>query len=234
MVTSPKYSFIQFGDILDDCQCDVQLEVAGASEVSFYISAGNNIEMFICSISGDIIAQTKKISKGWITPDIDLSEYLACKDCFRFMIIENGVKYYSNVLIYDNKSSCPLVLYRSAANTFFPFREDTFNAVRLPIELVNKNPETETEEYVDANGWIHNTFKLRRDVYDLNINYCPIDFHKKIQVMLMHDVFIGDVFFSETGDYQIDYEEVLQEGKVNLYKASTKVSEQDILLMRNY
>lgn len=233
MISCPKYSFVQFNDNLEDCCCDIPLEVAEGSDISFYISSDAAIQMYLCNISGDIITQIENIVSGWILPNIDLSEFLACKDCFRFMIIENNIKYYSNIFIYDDTSHL-LVSYNSTNSSFFPFSEGSFNSLRLPIELLNKNPKTETEEYIDANGWIHNPFKLRRDVYDLNVNYSPVDFHKKIQVMLMHDVVIDDIHVNETGDYQIDYEESIFENGTYLYRASTEVSEQDILLMRNY
>ncbi len=234
MIIAPKYSFVQFNDNLNDCCCNIPLEVAESSDISFYISSDATIKLYLCNISGDIITEIENTVSWWINPTIDLSEYLACKDCFRFLIIENNISYYSNIFIYDIDTKHTLVNYNSTNISFFPFSEGSFNSLRLPIELLNRNPKTETEEYIDANGWIHNPFKLRRDVYDLNVNYSPVDFHKKIQVMLMHDVIIDDTPVNETGDYQIDYDESIFDNGTYLYRASTEVSEQDILLMRNY
>jgi len=233
MVSCPEYSFVEFNDDLDDCCCDIPLEVAEASDLSFYASSDNITKLCLCNVSGDIILEMD-IQNGWIIPNIDLSEYLACDDCFRFLIIDNNVNYYSNIFQYNIKSDNPLVKYSSPNTSFFPFTEGKFNSIRLPIEMINRNPKTETEEYVDANGRIHNPYKLRRDVYDLNVDYSPVDFHKKIQVMFMHDVIIDDIDVNETGDYQINYDESIFENGTYLYRASTEASEQKILLMRNY
>lgn len=239
MVLCPEYSFVQFDDILDDCCCERPLEVAEASDLSFYV-LGNITRFCLCNISGDIITEMD-VQNGWITPDIDLSEYLACDDCFRFLVVVQDpitpiatINYYSNIFIYNKKSENPLVKYSSSNNSFFPFTEGKFNSVRLPIEIINRNPNTETEEYVDANGRINNPYKTRRDVYKLNVDYSPVDFHKKIQVMLMHDVFIDSIEINETGDYEINYGESIRVNNKYLYMASTEVSEQDILMMRNY
>lgn len=348
MVLCPEYSFIQFSDTFNDCCCERPLEVAEASELSFYVDYGDKVaitaplvpggfgivsgvptfinmllykrtpnsgpdiinleevydyyytgdvlivdtvtqelygvvyldsllniigyeapvgfhenvlltippnakylvgcscykevliekalknDLDLCDISGDTIHEIGKISEGWVTPDIDLSGYLACEDCFRFKARTGTGIYYSNVFIYNKKSNNPLIKYSSTSNSFFPFTEGKFNSVRLPIEIVNRNPNTETEEYVDANGRINNPYKTRRDVYKLNVDYSPVDFHKKIQVMLMHDVFIDGIEINETGDYEINYGESIRVNNRYLYMASTEVSEQDILMMRNY
>lgn len=249
MLTTPQYSFIQFDKELIECNCSPILEVSELSDISFYAyfesnyhQLGNTLILNLCNISGDIITEITRIEHAtnlylayFNFPDFDISKYLACGDCFRIMETnKDGTKCYSNIFSYDNESKGLLVSYYSEVRTYFPFYDGYRLYVRLPIEMANKNPKTETEEYIDANGHIHNPFKLRRDVYDLNINYSPVDFHKKIQVMLMHDVVIDDIQVNETGDYQIDYEESIHEGDSTLYKASTKVSEQEILLMRNY
>lgn len=249
MVTNPKYSFIEFNSELDDCGCSHLIEVADASDLCFpvQVTAEDNVAppnratVYICNISGDQIVEVTEYVNWltqfdqWISLDINLEEYLACKDCFRIMIqVHRLGKYYSNPIMYNPDTKDPLVSFRSRIKTYFPFEDDLSYSLRLPIELINKNPKTETEEYIDANGVIHNPYKLRRDVYDLNVNYSSVEFHKKIQVMLMHDVTMDDIQVNETGDYQIDYEESIFDNGTYLYRASTEVSEQDILLMRNY
>lgn len=198
------------------------------------IEVSPNPPVYICNLSGEVLGLYGSLVDGWLVADVILSDILACYDCFRLMIIDNNVKYYSNVFQYNSHTSHPLVQFRSRNEAFFKYSENNFWSCRLPIELLSRNPKTETEEYIDANGWIHNPYKLRRDIYDLNVNYSPVGFHKKIQVMLMHNVTIDDIPVNETGDYQVDYEESVFENGTSLYRASTEVSEQDILLMRNY
>lgn len=248
MLKAPKYSFIQFDKEIVECDCSTILEVSELSDISFYAyfqsdyhEPGNVLTLYLCDISGNIITEIYHFSASNLGlayfnfPDFDLSKHLACGDCFRIMETnKDSTKCFSNVLLYDNKTRGLLVSYYSNVNTYFPFFDDLRLYIRLPVELVNKNPKTEIEEYIDANGFIHNPFKLRRDVYDMNVNYCPVDFHKKIQVMLMHEVIIDDISVNETGDYKIDYEELMHQGDITIYKASTEISEQDILLIRNY
>ncbi|MDR2003942.1 MAG: hypothetical protein LBQ74_12995 [Prevotella sp.] len=234
MILRPPYSFIQFSDELHGCRCAVRLEVAAANDLSFFVFSDHTMQLYLCDMSGDVITKIGDYPSGWIIPDINLSAYLACKDCFRLMIVDNDTMYYSDILIYDEKTDHPLVVYRSKNTSFFPFVADTYCSVRLPIDLINENPSTDSEEYTDANGRIHNPYKMRRQQYDMRVNYCPVDFHKKIEVMLMHDVTIDDKEIIETGDYEIDYDNELEEGDSKYYKASTEVSAQDVLMMRNY
>lgn len=353
MILFPEYSFIQFNDSLDDCQCNLLFEVAEASELSFYIDypisynkvnfvlepgaialSGNSfvdvdgymrtpssvdsaikidkdkayfysgtilqnytrqiygamyyfgynnilyrspggldkegtyvrhlltdipdeaeylaacsygsdpvietasevdMDMYLCDITGHIITSIGIVDRGWITPDVELSDYIACGDCFRLMIIEAGIKYYSNPFKYNPSTNHPLIKFRSKNETYFPYDENHYMTVRLPIILLNKSPKTDSEEYIDANGRIRNPFKQRRFQYELNIDFMPDDFHDKMMVMLMQEeIFIDDIEVNETGDYEINYEDELKEKKRKLHKASTEVSTQDILLMRNY
>lgn len=102
MITAPEYSFVQFYDSLNDCCCTVPLEVAEASDLSFYASSDNITRFCLCDVSGYILTEMD-IQNGWISPNIDLSQYLACDDCFRFLIIDNNVNYYSNIFQYNRK-----------------------------------------------------------------------------------------------------------------------------------
>jgi hypothetical protein len=243
MVLCPEFSFIQFNDTLDDCCCERPLEVKSLLDISFHVdivspSGSRVVTISITDISGKIILHNIKFVgyEGWLTfPSTDLSEILADQDCFRFMIEDTiGNADYSNVFIFSCHTDWVLVNYSSKITKYFPFAFGESMKLRLPIEIINRNPKTETEEYTDANGRINNPYKTRRDVYKLNVDYSPVEFHKKIQVMLMHDVFIDGVEINETGDYEINYGESIHVNNRYLYMASTEVSEQEILLMRNY
>lgn len=193
-------------------------------------------KLFLCNISGDIIDEIQNIgSGGWINPQKNLSEYLACNDCFRLMIITINGKYYSNIFQYNPDTIYPLVRYRSNISQYFPYGKDIWNSLRLPVLILNRNPKTDKEEYIDANGRIRNPFKQRRHQYDLDVDYNTVEFHEKLEVLLMHnEIYIEDIELNETGDYEINYDEVIVENNIKLYKASSEMSTQDILLMRNY
>lgn len=238
MIALSEYSFIQFSADTDNCCCDQILEVEDLSKLIFYIGLGS-YKSHITTIYGDIIGSTNQfITSDWsyvFLQELSTYDLLACKDCFRIAIEEtDGTMNYSNILLYNQDTDCSFVQFRSKNETYFKYSDDYYWSVWLPLEMVNRNPNTDAEEYVDANGWIHNPYKMRRGIYDLNVDYCPVDLHKKIEVMLMHDLIIDDIEVNETGEYQVDYEEFIYEFKRNLYKASTEVSEQEVQMLRNY
>ena len=237
MIHTDTYSFIQFRTKAENCNCDLMPEVQELSELSFYVYSNANYNLYLCDVSGFILAEITRFDRGWFNSTFDLSTHLASQDCFRLMIKENNIEYFSNVFVYNCKSKHPLVEYRSdEKNDFFPFAHGKGNSLRLPVDLSKRSTRTEKEEYIDANGRINNPVIKRRDVYDLKTDYLPDDIHAKIEIMLMQEkIFIDDIEVVETGDYSIEYDDEIEtDNGILLHRASTKVSSQNVAMMRNY
>jgi len=199
------------------------------------IEISSKAALFLCDISGQVIASIGGISRGWTTLNVELSDYIACGDCFRLLVIESDVSYYSNTFLYNPTTNHSFLTFRSDNTSFFPFEPDKWMSLRLPIRLINRNSVTEKEEYIDANGHIWNPIKQRRDKYDLETDYSTDDFHKKLEIILLHEeILIDDMEINETGDYQINYEDELSENEIKLHKASSEISTHEVTRMRNY
>lgn len=239
----PEYSFIQFNKEIDCCDCEMVLEVAKSSDISFYIFTSHGFNAYLVDVSGNVISELRSLSvygalngaNITINDNTELSENLACGECFRIKL-DNGFDiFYSNVFIYNPDTNHSLVMFVSENKTYFPFQDGRWMSLRLPVRLANRNPSTEKEEYIDSNGRIWNPYKQRRNKYDLETDYSTDDFHKKLEVILLHDnIMIDDLEINETGDYQINYEDELVENRIKLYKATSEISTQEVTRMRNY
>lgn len=233
MITTKQFSFIQFAsDNL--CCCDVPLVVSNMNDLNYYIEADESFQIGLSNLSGGQLAlSVNQSNTGWFNLGFNPADYFACGDCFRILIKTITKLYWSNLLIYDaTPKKSLLVQYRSADETYFPFGENE-NRVRLPMILSSPNPVTEKEDYIDANGIINNPFKTRRQKYELIIDHIPIEMHKKIQVMLMHRLWVDGTRMIETGDYKIDWDNVDASSGIDLIMAKTEISEQEIVSLRN-
>lgn len=233
MITTKQFSFIQFTGITPCC-CDIPLIVAGISDINYYIEADESFKIGLCSQSGDLIVLSEIDSnQGWFNLGFNPADYFACGDCFRILLKTANESYLSNTLMYDNDPyKSLLVQYSSINNALFPFGQSEAR-VRLPMILSSPNPVTEKEDYTDANGVINNPFKSRRQKYELIIDYLPLDFHRKIQVALMHKVTIDGIALNETGDYKIDWDNTDSSSGIEQAMAKTEVSEQEIVMLKN-
>ena len=233
MITSPQFSFIQLSSEIPCC-CEVPLIVSNINDLMFYINADETFRIGFASMAGDQLALTEIAANlGWYNLEFDPSLYFACGDCFRILIKTATETYLSNVLMYDNDPiKSMLVQYKSTDETYFPFGANEAR-VRLPMILSNPNPITEKEDYTDANGVINNPFKTRRQKYELIIDYLPLDFHKKLQVALMHKLTINGMSVIESGDYKIDWDNMDSSSGNELVMAKTEISEQDIVILKN-
>ena len=232
MITTKQFSFIQFSSDVE-C-CELPLVVSGINDINYYIEADEAFKIGLASLAGDQLELSPANSaQGWHNLAFDPALYFACGDCFRILIKTASETYLSNILMYDNDPvKSLLVQYSSRNETIFPFGANEAR-VRLPIILSSPNPVTEKEDYTDANGIINNPFKTRRQKYELIIDYLPLDFHKKIQVALMHKITIDGISVVETGDYKIDWDNMDSSSGTELIMAKTDVSEQLIVVLKN-
>ena len=232
MITTKQFSFIQFSSDVE-C-CEVPLVVSEINDINYYIEANEVFQIGLASIAGDQLAiSSANSAKGWFNLGFDPSLYFACGDCFRILIKTATETFLSNVLMYDNDPvKSLLVQYKSTDETYFPFGANEAR-VRLPMILSSPNPITEKEDYADANGVINNPFKTRRQKYELIIDYLPLDFHKKLQVALMHKLTIDGLSVIESGDYKIDWDNMDSSSGNELVMAKTEISEQDIVILKN-
>ena len=233
MITTKQFSFIQFTGITPCC-CDVPLVVSGINDVNYYIEADEPFKIGLSSQSGDtVILAAIDSNQGWFNLGFNPADYFACGDCFRILLKTVNETYLSNVLIYDNDpDKSLLVQYSSTNGAMFPFGASEAR-VRLPMILSSPSAVTEKEDYTDANGVINNPYKSRRQKYELIIDYLPLDFHKKLQVALMHKITIDGISVIETGDYKIDWDNMDSSSGVELVMAKTEVSEQEIVMLKN-
>ena len=233
MITTRPFSFIQF-DQSSQCLCDVPLIVSDIDDIKYYIESDEQFKIGFASMSGDVIVLSDDDkSQGWFNLVHNPELYFACGDCFRIILKNAENTLLSNLLRYDNDPDHTILLeYKSKDSSYFSFGNNS-NRVRLPMILSNQNPITEKEDYTDANGVINNPFKTRRQKYDLIIDFLPADFHKKLELALMHDITLDGISMIETGDYKIDWENVDQSTGIDLIMAKTEISEQEILTIKN-
>jgi|SRR5665647_220053 len=232
MITTKQFSFIQFSSDVE-C-CETPLVVSGINDINYYIEADVSFQFGLASMAGDQLALSPANSvQGWFNLGFDPSLYFACGDCFRILIKTVTETYLSNVLMYDNDPIKSLMIqYKSTDETYFPFGANEAR-VRLPMILSSPNPITEKEDYTDANGVINNPFKSRRQKYELIVDYLPLDFHKKLQVALVHKLTIDGLSVIESGDYKIDWDNMDSSSGNELIMAKTEISEQDIVILKN-
>ena len=155
----------------------------------------------------------------------DLSQIFAPGDCFRLNINDSSGDYnhYSPLFIYIGCEEKDTVL--------FEYWDDVDENKRFKIRLyaLIENPQSKTDksEYESINGNVISLSKKRRKEYDLIFYFYPENIHDSIKEMLMFPNILADelpVF--ESGDYNIDHN---NSNHNNCAKASTKISEQDII-----
>ena len=156
----------------------------------------------------------------------DLSTFLAKGDCFRLRLeFITGFFVFSNTFMYIGCEVKNTLLFE------YWQRENEYFRTRLFAALNNPNPQTDKEEYTDANSFVHTIRKQRRKQLELEFSFYPESVHGSIQEMLTFpSLQIDDTRYFESGDYRIDWENQDENG---FAKASTQLSEQEVIRFSN-
>ena len=176
----------------------------------------------------------------------NLSSFLAAGDCFRLRItapLANAAREtreisYSNLFMYIGCEARNTLLFEYWSDPAIRHK------IRLFAALNNPNPQTEKEEYTDANSFVHTIRKQRRKQLELEFGFYPEPVHDSIQEMLTFpNLRIAETYFSEDEDYQTDDAQYYESGDYRIdwenqdengfAKASTQLSEQEVIRFSN-
>jgi hypothetical protein len=219
MITSPKYSFIQFGQ--EDTPC-----CNGATTICLPIYTNNDLQFQVISDSapgslqvvkenGDVVSsQSGFVDLGdnyyaWASP-IDFTG-LANNECFQLKIgtaLSNCFRKivddcYTSILEYYNDEDYAEFIYCNAEFT---------NKVRIPFHLYKPKINEDRTVYKKSNGAIKLTKSLITKEYVLTTDFMPEEMHDAFAVAMAHDYvnaytssYSGGI--SKNGDYSPEWEE---------------------------
>ncbi|MEO9145097.1 MAG: hypothetical protein ABI237_06020 [Ginsengibacter sp.] len=219
MITSPKYSFIQFGSSADAC-CqginDVTLPVFAGTDLQFQVVSDSSISSVdVVNENGDVISTNSGFTSLGnniyaFTGTIDITG-LACEQCFQLKIstaLSNIFKKvcddcYTSLLEYYNDEDYAGFLYCNVAFT---------NKVRLPFYLRKPKMNEDRTVYRKSDGTIRLTKSLITKQYILTTDYLTEQMHDCLAVAFGHDntnvynsIYSGGI--SKSGDYAPDWQD---------------------------
>lgn len=195
MITSPKYSFVQFNAAEPDACCNginsVCLPVVFSTDLNFQLSsdtAPGNLQ--VVRLNGELVSSNSGfVSEGnnvysWKSP-IDLTG-LACDECFQLKIgtllsncfIKRCDDCFTSILEYVNDEDYAGFAYCNI---------DFSNRVRLPFYLSKPKMAEDRGVYRKSNGLIKLTKSLLTKEYQVQTDFMTEQMHDSLCVALAHD-----------------------------------------------
>ncbi len=152
---------------------------------------------------------------------------LEVSTCFRFKVKRGNETLFSQIFrIVAENDEVSRVEYWCDENSFgFPYNDVFSNSVFLPLRLYNVQYPQKEKVYQKKSGENVVLFAKIEEEWQLETEYIPLDWHKKIIVALSHDhVRINGKNVVKKEAYKIDYSnEIVAECGEKLYKGTCVV-----------
>ncbi len=148
-------------------------------------------------------------------------------DCFRFKARKGSDTFFSTIfrIVADDNDTARVEYWCSEPAFGLPYDDVTFNSVFLPLRLHSVQYPQKEKVYQKKSGENVVLFANIEEEWQLETEYIPLDWHKKIIVVLSHDyVRINGKNVVKKEEYKIDYSsQIVTDCGEKLYKATCVV-----------